>query len=53
MTPPSWTKAELFLRNNLIRNGCPCFEIEDSRQIEIITEPIEYYVALHKLIEKS
>ena len=30
----------------------PCFEVK-SNQIEIITTPIDYYIALHKLIQSS
>lgn len=30
----------------------PCFEVS-SNQIEIITAPVDYYLALHKLISMS
>lgn len=30
----------------------PCFEVR-SNQIEIITSPVDYYIALHKLISMS
>jgi hypothetical protein len=31
----------------------PCFEINNSKQIHIITDPMDYYLALNKLIEQS
>ena len=49
-----FSRGQHFLFNHLIKDRkSPCFEIPNSRQIEIITEPVEYYLALHKLIERS
>ena len=49
-----YSKAQEFLFNHLVKQRkSPCFEIPDSRQIEILTEPLDYYLALHKLIAQS
>lgn len=49
-----YSQCQKFLFDHLIKERkSPCFEIPDSRQIEIISEPVEYYLALHKLIERS
>jgi phosphatidylserine/phosphatidylglycerophosphate/cardiolipin synthase-like enzyme len=48
------SNALRFLFSHLVKERkSPCFEVSDSRSIEIITDPVDYYLALHKLIEQS
>ena len=48
-----FSKCQKFLFNHLIKERkSPCFEVR-SNQIEILTEPIDYYLALHKLTSES
>ena len=43
-----------FLFNHLVKERkSPCFEVSDSRQILILQEPLDYYLALNKLIQNS
>ena len=50
----SFSRCQQFLFNHLIKERkSPCFEVPNSRQIEILTEPLDYYLALLKLIEQS
>jgi len=54
MKTNTYSNSLKFLFNHLVkeRKG-PCFEVPDSRQILILTEPLDYYLAMNKLIENS
>ena len=42
-----FSKAQSFLFQNLVKDRkSPCFEVR-SNQIEILKEPLDYYLALH------
>eukprot|EP00347_Sterkiella_histriomuscorum_P003103 403365574 len=48
-----FSKAQEFLFNNLIKERkSPCFEVRSS-QIQILKDPVDYYLALHKLAKQS
>lgn len=53
MTNLKFSKSQQFLFNHLIKERkSPCFEVNSS-QIEILKDPIDYYLALHKLTSES
>lgn len=48
-----FSQCQQFLFNHLIKERkSPCFEVNSS-QIEIIKDPLDYYLALHKLTASS
>ena len=50
----NYSNSLRFLFNHLVKERrSPCFEIPDSRQIVILEEPMDYYLALNKLIQSS
>ena len=49
-----FSKSLRFLFTHLVKERrSPCFEVPDSRQIIILKEPLDYYLALNKLIQSS